>query len=124
MFVVSMNVLNTVEARSDEPGVTVDVTGFQWQWTFDYPDSGLSFTGAGEEGPEMVLPVDEPVRIRLHATDVIHSFYVPAVLHKKDVVPGRTNEFEVTVENRARTAANAPSSAGCPTPTCTSRSAP
>jgi cytochrome c oxidase subunit 2 len=98
MFVVSMNVLNTVQARSDEPGVTVDVTAFQWQWTFAYPDNGLSFTGAGKEGPEMVVPVDEPILVRLNAADVIHSFYVPAFFTKLDVVPGRTNELEFTVE--------------------------
>ncbi len=81
------------------PDVVVDVTGFQWQWTFDYEQQGLSFTGAGNTGPEMALPINETVRIRLHgvATDVIHSFYVPQFLYKKDVVPGRVNEFDVVV---------------------------
>jgi heme/copper-type cytochrome/quinol oxidase subunit 2 len=90
-------VLTEVEAVSDEPAVTVDVSGFQWQWTFDYPAEGLSYTGAGDEGPEMVLPVDEPVLIRLQALDVIHSFYVPQFFRKLDVVPGRVNQFEVTI---------------------------
>ena len=68
--------------------MTVDVTGFQWQWTFDYQDQGtVSFTGAGKNGPEMVLPVNETVHIRLHAQDVIHSFYVPQFFYKKDVDP-------------------------------------
>jgi cytochrome c oxidase subunit II len=98
MFVVSMNVLNSVQASSDEPAVTVDVTGFQWQWTFAYPDHGLTYTGAGKDGPEMVVPVDEPVRVRLNAVDVIHSWYVPAFFTKLDAVPGRTNELEFTVE--------------------------
>jgi plastocyanin len=43
------------------------------------------------------MPVNEMVRIRLHATDVIHSFYVPQFLYKKDVIPGRINEFDVMV---------------------------
>ena len=80
-------------AATDQPAVTIDVTGFQWQWTFAYPDQHLSFTGTGRDGPVMALPVNEPVRIRLHSSDVIHSFYVPQFLYKKDVVPGRTNEF-------------------------------
>src|SRR5690348_5791386 len=46
----------------------------------------------------MVLPINERVRIRLHAQDVIHSFYVPAFFYKKDAVPGRINEFDVTIE--------------------------
>lgn len=97
MFIGSTVVLMDVEATSDEPGVTVDVTGFQWQWTFDYKAQDLSFTGAGDLGPEMVLPVDEPVLIRLHSLDVIHSFYVPQFFRKLDVVPGRINQFEVTI---------------------------
>ena len=87
---------------ADSPEVVIDVTGFQWQWTFDYEQQGLSFTGAGNTGPEMAMPVGEPVRIRLHATDVIHSFYVPQFLYKKDVVPGRVNEFDVTVTTPGR----------------------
>lgn len=97
LFVVSTSVLLRVEAVSDEPAVTVDVTGFQWQWTFDYKAQDLSFTGAGDEGPEMVVPVEEPILIRLHALDVIHSFYVPQFFRKLDVVPGRINQFEVTI---------------------------
>jgi cytochrome c oxidase subunit 2 len=39
-----------------------------------------------------------PIRFRLHSLDVIHSFYVPAFFFKRDVIPGRTNEFEITIE--------------------------
>ena len=71
LFVASMSVLLQNEPDGEAPAVTVDVIGFQWQWTFEYPDytdaSGepVSLTGAGIEGPEMVLPVDEKIRIRL-----------------------------------------------------------
>jgi cytochrome c oxidase subunit 2 len=97
IFIASTSVLLKVEAVSDEPSVTVDVTGFQWQWTFDYKAQGLSYTGAGDQGPEMVVPVHEPVLIRLQAQDVIHSFYVPQFFRKLDVVPGRINQFEVNI---------------------------
>jgi cytochrome c oxidase subunit 2 len=100
LFVLSLDTINKVEAKVPESdrGVTVDVTGFQWQWTFEYKEDGLKFTGAGEEGPEMVLPVGETVHIKLHAQDVIHAFYVPQFLYKKDVVPGRENSFDVLIE--------------------------
>jgi len=98
LFVVSTGVLLKVDAIAPNPAVTVDVTGFQWQWTFDYHDQGLSFTGAGKDGPEMVVPVHETIDIRLHSDDVIHSFYVPQFFRKLDVVPGRINEFQVNVE--------------------------
>lgn len=99
LFVLTIGGLNRIEARpqDDRYALTVDVTGFQWQWTFEYQDLGLSYTGLGEKGPEMVLPVGQPILVRLHAADVIHSFYVPRFLFKKDVVPGRVNEFPLTI---------------------------
>ena len=42
------------------------------------------------------LPVDERVRFTLSSPDVIHSFWIPAMLFKLDVVPGQTNQFELT----------------------------
>jgi cytochrome c oxidase subunit 2 len=98
LFVMSLNVQDQVTAESSHPDLTVDVTGFQWQWTFDYKAQGLSFTGTGSEGPVMVLPVGQVVHIREHSNDVIHSFYVPAFFFKKDVVPGRTNTFDITID--------------------------
>jgi cytochrome c oxidase subunit 2 len=102
LFVATILTLRTTQARAavppgenGQPGVTVDVQGFQWQWTFEYQTEGLSFTGAGRDGPEMVLPVGETARIRLHSNDVNHSFYVPQFFHKLDVIPGRVNEFDV-----------------------------
>jgi cytochrome c oxidase subunit 2 len=101
LFAFTVDTLGKVETTSASnvrPDLTIDVTGFQWQWTFDYPEQGISLTGSGPEGPTMALPVGERVRIRLHATEVIHSFYVPQFLYKKDAIPGRTNEFEVVVQ--------------------------
>jgi len=98
LFVASFVVLTKVEATTDDPAVTVDATAFQWQWKFAYPDTPIELSGAGRQGPEMVVPINETVRIRLHATDVIHAFYVPAFFYKKDAVPGRVNEFEVVIE--------------------------
>ena len=98
LFVAVLTTLNEQDATSAQPpAVTVDVTGFQWQWTFDYPDEGISLTGSGRTGPVMALPINEVVRIRLQASDVIHAFYVPQFLYKKDVIPGRVNEFSVVL---------------------------
>jgi cytochrome c oxidase subunit II len=95
LFIGAFITLSEQEVQAANPAVTVDVTGFQWQWTFEYADQGIKLTGAGRDGPVMALPVGENVHIRLHAADVIHSFYVPQALYKKDVVPGRTNEFDI-----------------------------
>ena len=114
LFVVSTNVLmNDVEAKSDDHGAVVDVQAFRFGWIFDYMDPATldeeagayeplgvpTISGGGREGaPEMTLPVGEPVLIRLTAADVIHSWYVPAFFFKRDAIPGRVNEFEITIE--------------------------
>jgi len=95
LFYAAFVTLTDQQVRAANPAVTVDVTGFQWQWTFDYQDQGIKLTGAGRDGPVMAVPVNETVHIRLHSADVIHSFYVPQALYKLDVVPGRTNEFDI-----------------------------
>lgn len=99
LFLLTVDRLGTLERLDDSPAVVIDVTGFQWQWTIKYPDDGVELTGVGRDGPVMGLPVNETVRIRLQSADVIHSFYVPQFLYKKDVIPGRTNEFDVFVRN-------------------------
>lgn len=98
IFVVTFALINRVEARAEQPDVEVNVTGFQWQWRFDYPAEELTFTGLGAQGPEMVIPVNEIVRISLESQDVNHAFYVPQFLYKKDVIPGRVNQFDLVVD--------------------------
>ena len=98
LFIAAFITLNNQEAQAANPDLTIDVTGFQWQWTFDYEAQGIKLTGAGHDGPVMAMPINETVHIRLHSSDVIHSFYVPQFLYKLDVVPGRTNQFDVVVQ--------------------------
>jgi cytochrome c oxidase subunit 2 len=99
LFVTSMITLGNISARSDDAEV-IEVEGFQWQWTFRY-DTGYEVTGSIGDPPVLVVPVEEPVRLILRSDDVIHSFFVPAFLIKKDVIPfgqGQApNELEFTV---------------------------
>jgi cytochrome c oxidase subunit 2 len=100
---VLLTLTNETEVESSNPAVVVDVTGFQWQWTFAYPGyvaadgKPISMTGAGTQGPEMVLPINEAVQIRVTGQDVIHSFYVPQFFYKKDAIPGRINTFQINI---------------------------
>jgi cytochrome c oxidase subunit II len=81
---------------SDGPDVVVEVEGFQWQWQFTYPDEDVVVIGNSEdEPPEMVLPVDRTIRFELLTADVIHSFWVPRFLTKRDMVPEVDNEIDV-----------------------------
>ncbi len=60
----------------------IKVTGRQWMWVFDYPNGSNSIN-------ELVVPVNQPVKLLMSSDDVIHSFYVPQFRIKQDVVPSR-----------------------------------
>jgi cytochrome c oxidase subunit 2 len=89
--------LSAVQHEDPHPQVVIRVEGFQWEWTFYYLNEGFFSTGKTLVKPAvMEVPVDTPVHIELESKDVIHSFFVPAFLFKRDVVPGRHNEFSFT----------------------------
>jgi cytochrome c oxidase subunit 2 len=108
LFTYSFIVLRNVENKHNDADLTVNVTGFQFQWQFDYNlnDLGkgsdpkatgtITIIGTAAKEPTVVIPVDEPVEFRLASHDVIHSFYVRDFLYKLDVIPGRDNRFSVT----------------------------
>jgi cytochrome c oxidase subunit 2 len=100
LFGFSMVTLADVEATTEEPGIEIQVDGFQWQWTFRYAE-GASVTGSATEPPDLVVPVGEPVRLVLNALDVNHAFYVPQFLIKRDLIPvgeeGEPNTLTFTV---------------------------
>lgn len=100
LFALSYRTQNSVDALSSNPAVTIDVKGFQWQWQFHYRDDDVTITGLRDQPPTMVLPVDRTVRIVLTSPDVIHSFYVPDFLFKRDAIPGVTNRFDFDVRDK------------------------
>ena len=81
---------------TDDYDHSVGVVGFRWSWTFNYVDEDVYDIGTPQENPTLWLPVDERVRFTLNSPDVIHSFWIPDMLFKLDVVPGQTNQFEMT----------------------------
>jgi cytochrome c oxidase subunit 2 len=98
LFAVSAQVLATVDKSGDAQALTVDVEGFQWQWRFTYPDTGVTITGQRDEPPEITLPVGRQVTFVITSPDVVHSFYVPEFLIKRDAVPGITNRVTLTID--------------------------
>lgn len=98
LFILTAQVLATVDRRTDDPPLTVTVTGFQWQWQFAYADTDVVLTGSTDGGPELVLPVGERIAFDLESPDVIHAFWVPQFLIKRDIIPGKTNRIELTIQ--------------------------
>lgn len=100
LFVVTVRSLRTVEATSAEPDLVVDVVGFQWQWQFTYAGSDVVVVGDDDtDPPVLVLPSGSSVRFNLESRDVIHSFWIPGFLFKRDLIPGSPTSFDVDVND-------------------------
>ncbi|MCM3886903.1 cytochrome c oxidase subunit II [Frankia sp. R82] len=107
MFYYTARDESEVTKLSAHPDVTVDVIGFRWNWQFKYLDPGvgqsspsqnqIEVTGRPGEPAVLVLPQNRSIRFVETSPDVIHSFWVPEFLFKRDVIPGRINQFELTV---------------------------
>ncbi len=102
LFGVTVAVQRDVTSHAPQPDVRVEVTGFQWGWRFRYPAQGVTVVGDANDIPTLVLPVGANVRLRLEATDVVHSFFVPAFLVKRDLIPGVDNSIEVRPTEEGR----------------------
>jgi cytochrome c oxidase subunit II len=94
LFVLSIGVEHRVDALSNNPDLTVNVTAFRWSWSFEYPASGFRYAGTPDSPPLLVLPVDKTARINLRSADVDHAFWIPGFLFKRDAIPGVTNSFD------------------------------
>jgi cytochrome c oxidase subunit 2 len=107
---------NQIDELSAHPAVVVNVTGFQWSWSFQYPQYSVTgskalcgqadvcelgatwngvIPGNENEMPLLEIPEHETVRFNLVSADVIHSFWVLPFDFKRDVVPGHPNHFQV-----------------------------
>ena len=77
--------------QQQKPAMLVKVTGYQWWWRVEYVDTNPSRTVVTAN--ELHIPVGRPVQIELVSGDVIHSFWVPALHGKRDLVPGLKNRL-------------------------------
>jgi len=115
LFYYTAVVQTYVDRRTPNPDVTVEVVAFKWNWKFRHvqvrdaagdrtepkgPDGQpITTIGASDYIPVLVLPVGKRIRFVEQSEDVVHSFWVPELLFKRDVFPGAIkNEFEVTID--------------------------
>jgi cytochrome c oxidase subunit 2 len=99
--------------RTEQADMTLKITGHQWYWSYEYPDNGgFGFDALLVQEADLqpgqprllttdnkiVLPIDTNIRLLMTATDVIHSWAIPALVEKLDAVPGRTNETWMRIE--------------------------
>jgi cytochrome c oxidase subunit 2 len=92
---------NFVNKTEKKPDLIVDIVGFQWNWQFQYPKDKVQVTGSLTEPAALYLPAGKRIRFVESSPDVIHSWFVPAFMFKRDVVPGRLNTFEIEIKKQA-----------------------
>jgi cytochrome c oxidase subunit 2 len=106
LFIMSWQTLNKVEAHAPKPNLLVKAVAGQFQWSFAYLPAGANattkplFTVTAPVGPDggLTLPAGQTTHLLLSSPDVIHAFYVPQFLFKRDVIPGVVNEFDLTLD--------------------------
>ncbi|MPZ66783.1 MAG: cytochrome C oxidase subunit II [Pseudonocardiaceae bacterium] len=122
LFYFTATTQNFVQAKVDDPDLRVEVVGFQWNWEFQYlqeqrngngefvpmqtqAGTPLSTVGSPNTIALLVVPTERVVEYRLLSTDVLHAFFVPEFLFKRDVFPNpeknnTDNVFQTTVERQ------------------------
>ena len=85
LIAYGMPLVPTVLSSPPEAGLSVHVTAKQWWWRIQYRNPG----GLVETANELRLPVGQRIELQLSSPDVIHSFWVPSLAGKMDMIPGR-----------------------------------
>lgn len=91
LAVVTVQTTAALRKPSRHP-LRVDVVARDWWWDVRYPGTGIRVAN------EFHLPVGRPIEMRLTSADVIHSFWVPEIGGKVDVIPGQPNTYRFTLE--------------------------
>jgi cytochrome c oxidase subunit 2 len=110
LFYYTAIVQTNVDKLSKNPDQVVEVVAFKWNWQFNYRDgvgqnahTVASTLGSSDVIPLLVLPTGRTIRFEETSRDVVHSFWVPELLFKRDVFPGIIrNKFEVTLDREGR----------------------
>ena len=87
VYGVGLRDLNALVRPPAEPELSIEVIGHRWWWEVRYPDVAGAVTAN-----EIHIPVDRSVRVRLTTADVQHSFWVPQLMPKTDLIAGKVNQ--------------------------------
>ncbi len=91
--VPTIRTIMNVTGDAPEDALVIDVVGHQWWWEYRYQDFGVT------TATDLHVPQGQPVQLRMTSADVIHSFWVPKIGGKRDVMPGRTTFIAFTPDS-------------------------
>ncbi|MDP9069135.1 MAG: cytochrome c oxidase subunit II [Actinomycetota bacterium] len=97
LFALSAFTLADINEQVPEPVAVVEVVGYQWGWRFTYEGTNVEVVGTPQEPAEVVMPTGN-VALRLTSADVVHAFYIPKFLMKRDAIPGRVTRMDLALE--------------------------
>jgi cytochrome c oxidase subunit 2 len=89
LLILTLKTLAGLTPPGSDAAPEVVITGYQWWWDVQY--TAPSNAGGLRSANEIYIPVGRPVRVQLRSEDVIHSFWVPSLQGKLDLVPGQVN---------------------------------
>jgi cytochrome c oxidase subunit 2 len=100
LLFVSVSTGKTIRRFQSKNAITIELTGRQWWWQANYsdPEASQSFQTANE----IHIPVGEPVVILTRSADVIHSFWVPNITGKRDLIPGYQTALWIQADKPGR----------------------
>jgi cytochrome c oxidase subunit II len=96
VYAISLGDMAALGNRPGAAAMTIEVTGHEWWWEARYPQTGAVTAN------EIHIPVGETVRVKLTTADVLHSFWVPQLAPKTDMIAGRTNDAWLRAEKPGR----------------------
>lgn len=97
LVIIAVPTLTAIWSTHDVPvaekdnAYEVNAVGYQWWFRFEYPHEQIKDVGQLVASNELVIPAGRPVRVQLRSMDVIHSFWVPRLAGKVDMIPNRAN---------------------------------
>ncbi|MPZ52307.1 MAG: cytochrome c oxidase subunit II [Acidimicrobiia bacterium] len=92
IFGVSLAAMGVVTVGDADDPVVIEVTGHQWWWEVNYPNAQVTTAN------EIHIPVGETVQFHLTSADVVHSFWIPSLGGKLDLLPERVNKLEFSAD--------------------------
>jgi len=98
LTVASATTLRSITGEAQPEAPVIEITAYQYWWDVVHHSEGRSLRDANE----IVLPLNMAVTLQLKSNDVIHSFWVPSVSGKMDMIPGRINELTITATKEGR----------------------
>ncbi len=92
VFGATVQAMRVVPTTAPQDALVVEIVGHQWWWEVRYPDEGITTAN------ELHIPVGRPIALQLTSADVIHSFWVPPLGGKMDLLPDGTNTLVIEAD--------------------------